>query len=82
MALKLEDCPQTWEKGYVLETFVPKYRPSNSSRKAERDAYKKHVDDYNEFVYPMMATITLSSKSNMRTRKRNWTPKDALSRTS
>ncbi|KAI5424614.1 hypothetical protein KIW84_030700 [Lathyrus oleraceus] len=36
------------KKLYVLETPVSEEEPPSSAPKAERDAYKKHVDDANE----------------------------------
>ena len=44
------------KKQYVLETPVPEEPPS-SAPKAERDAYKKHVDDANETACLMLATM-------------------------
>ncbi|KAI5438284.1 hypothetical protein KIW84_024140 [Lathyrus oleraceus] len=45
------------KKLYVLETPVPEEEPSSSAPKAERDAYKKHVDDANETACLMLATM-------------------------
>ncbi|KAI5431046.1 hypothetical protein KIW84_035266 [Lathyrus oleraceus] len=44
-------------KLYVLEKPVPEEEPSSSAPKAERDAYKKHVDDANETACLMLATM-------------------------
>ena len=41
-------------KLYVLETPVPEEEPPSSAPKAERDAYKKHVDDANETACLML----------------------------
>jgi len=40
-----------------LETPVPEEEPPSSAPKAERDAYKKHVDDANETACLMLATM-------------------------
>ena len=45
------------KKLYVLETPVPEEEPPSSAPKAERDAYKKHVDDANETACLMLATM-------------------------
>ncbi|KAI5435228.1 hypothetical protein KIW84_021878 [Lathyrus oleraceus] len=45
------------KKLYVLETPVPQEEPPSSALKAERDAYKKHVDDANETACLMLATM-------------------------
>ncbi|KAI5438025.1 hypothetical protein KIW84_023949 [Lathyrus oleraceus] len=45
------------KKLYVLETPVPEEEPPSSAPKAERDAYKKHVDDANETSCLMLATM-------------------------
>ncbi|KAI5410746.1 hypothetical protein KIW84_056043 [Lathyrus oleraceus] len=44
-------------KLYVLEKPVPEEEPPSSAPKAERDAYKKHVDDANETARLMLATM-------------------------
>ncbi|KAI5437995.1 hypothetical protein KIW84_023937 [Lathyrus oleraceus] len=44
-------------KLYILEKPVPEEEPLNSAPKAERDAYKKHVDDANETACLMLATM-------------------------
>ncbi|KAI5401166.1 hypothetical protein KIW84_065856 [Lathyrus oleraceus] len=44
-------------KLYVLEKPVPEEEPPSSAPKAERDAYKKHVDDANEIACLMLATM-------------------------
>ncbi|KAI5407515.1 hypothetical protein KIW84_053681 [Lathyrus oleraceus] len=45
------------KKLYVLEKPVPEEEPPSSAPKAERDAYKKHVDDANETACLMLATM-------------------------
>ncbi|KAI5436266.1 hypothetical protein KIW84_022655 [Lathyrus oleraceus] len=45
------------KKLHVLETPVPEEEPPSSAPKAERDAYKKHVDDANETACLMLATM-------------------------
>ncbi|KAI5426970.1 hypothetical protein KIW84_032411 [Lathyrus oleraceus] len=44
-------------KLYVFEKPVPEEEPPSSTPKAERDAYKKHVDDANETTCLMLATM-------------------------
>ena len=45
------------KKLYVLETPVPEEEPPSSAPKAEREAYKKHLDDANEAACLMLATM-------------------------
>lgn len=42
---------------YVLEAHVPEEKPHSSSDKAERDAYKKHVNDATNTAWLMFATM-------------------------
>ena len=59
LALKLEDYPKTWEKLYILDKHVLEKEPSSFAPKAERDAYKKHVNDALETACLMLATMNL-----------------------
>lgn len=45
------------KKLYILETDVPEEEHLASAPKAERDAYKKHINDVNESACLMLATI-------------------------
>ncbi|KAK2389954.1 secreted RxLR effector protein [Trifolium repens] len=44
-------------KLYALEEPVPENEPANNAPRAEKDAYKKHVDDANEVACLMLATM-------------------------
>ncbi|WJX51342.1 hypothetical protein P8452_37547 [Trifolium repens] len=44
-------------KLYVLEEPLPAEEPASNAPKAERDAYKKHVEDDNETACLMLATM-------------------------
>ncbi|KAK2417007.1 secreted RxLR effector protein [Trifolium repens] len=44
-------------KLYALEELVPENEPANNAPRAEKDAYKKHVDDANEVACLMLATM-------------------------
>ncbi|MCI86330.1 putative retrotransposon protein, partial [Trifolium medium] len=45
------------KKLYVLEEPIPEEETSSSAHKAERDAYKKHVEDALEVGCLMLATM-------------------------